>query len=99
MAIVGDQQPLSELPESYGLACSLGNWSRWGMGTRKVARVTDSSSSEFGSEVAPRLRGRLCPPQHTHTHTHTHTRLEGPESTSSPRKSHGGRLAVLADSG
>lgn len=82
MAIVGDQQPLSELPESYGLACSLGNWSRWGMGTRKVARVTDSSSSEFGSEVAPRLRGRLCPPQHTHTGGSS----EGPESTSSPRR-------------
>ena len=30
------------------------------MGEWKVARVTDRSSSEFGSEVAPRLRGRLC---------------------------------------
>lgn len=59
------------------------------MGTWKVARVTDSSSSEFGSEVAPGLRGRLCatpPPQHTHTQTHTGGSIEGPESTSSPRK-------------
>ena len=54
------------------------------MGEWKVARVTDRSSSEFGSEVAPRLRGRLCaPPPNTHTHPHTHTHtggsLEGPE--------------------
>ena len=71
------------------------------MGTWKVARVTDSSSSEFGSEVALRLRERQCAttPPNTHTQAHTGGSIEGPESTSSPRKSHGGRLAVLADSG
>lgn len=43
------------------------------MGTWKVARVTDSSSSEFGSEVALRLRERQCATTPPNTHTHKHT--------------------------